>query len=85
MVIEITYKPITYVYNSIRVWGLHHRVPHELVILFILMEKPVTTKYGIIWKTNNIIIWNPHMMLSIIVYNFFPFEGDLIEKRPYKH
>ena len=29
------YKAITYVYNSVRTWGLHHRVPHELVILFI--------------------------------------------------
>ena len=38
MAIKITcinYKLITYVYNSIWTWDLHHHVPHELVILFI--------------------------------------------------
>ena len=25
------------------------------------------------------------MMLSTMVYNFFPFEGDLADKWPYKH
>ena len=30
-------------------------------------------------------IWNPHMMLNTMVYNFVLFEGDLAEKWPYKH
>ena len=30
-------------------------------------------------------IWSPHVMLSTMVYNFFPFEGNLAEKQPYKH
>ena len=25
------------------------------------------------------------MMLNTMVYNFFPFEGDLAKKWPYKH
>ena len=44
----------------------------------------VTTKYGGI-QENNKHIWNPHMMLNTIVSNFFRFEDDLAEKRPYKH
>ena len=100
-------------FNNIQTWGLHHCVPHELVILFIYsfalyslinparrfcnlvkhLKKPIfnegkqtliTTKYGIIWK-NNKDIWNPHVMLSTMVYNLLLFEEDLTEKRPYKH
>ena len=28
--------------------------------------------------------WPNSVMLNTMVYNFFPFKGDLAEKRPYK-
>ena len=29
------YRAVTYVYNNLRRWDLHHCLPHELAILFI--------------------------------------------------
>ena len=40
---------------------------------------PIMTKYGIIQKTINIIMWNPHMTLNTMVYSYFSFEDDLAE------